>query len=57
MIAIPNETPETKSIRSEIKDTKPWIHQKIECGHYQEIPVAANAVECEGCTVIFGLFY
>jgi len=55
MIAIPNETPETKSIRSEIKDTKPWIHQKIECGHYQEIPVAANAVECEGCGEVVNL--
>jgi len=49
MIATPNETPETKPIRSEIKDTKPWIHQKIECGHYQEIPIAAEEVECGGC--------
>ena len=49
MITTPNETSKKERILDENKQTKPWIHQKIECGHYQEIPIDAEVIECEGC--------
>ena len=49
MITTPAETSKKERILDENKETKPWIHQKIECGHYQEIPIDAEVIECEGC--------